>query len=182
MQRVTVTIDDDLLEEIDALCERKGYQSRSEALRDIIRSEFSRAQAAEARSAAGADEICHATLTYVYNHETRALASRLTTSHHHHSDMSISTTHVHIDHDNCLEVSILRGTVDKLQAFADSVISQRGVRHGALHIMPVEHAEPAEGHTHRYHDHGDQDHGHGHGHHHHDHGHGHDQDHNHNHD
>ena len=169
VQRVTVTIDDDLLSEIDALCQRKGYKSRSEALRDILRSEFTRAQAAEAKST-GADEICHATLTYVYNHETRALASRLTTNHHHHSDMSISTTHVHMDHDNCLEVSILRGTVSKLQAFADSVISQRGVRHGALHIMPVEHAEPEQGHTHRHHHHDDgHDHGHGHRH---DHAHG----------
>lgn len=176
MQRVTVTIDDDLLEGIDALCQSKGYRSRSEALRDIIRAEFSRAQAA-ATETAGADEICHATLTYIYNHETRALASRLTTSHHHHSDMSISTTHVHMDHDNCLEVSILRGTVPKLQAFADSVISQRGVRHGALHIMPVEHAEPEQGHTHRHHHHGDgHEHTHGHDHSHggHGHDHGHD--------
>lgn len=176
MQRVTVTIDDDLLEGIDALCQSKGYQSRSEALRDIIRSEFSRAHAAEAEAASDADEICHATLTYVYNHETRALASRLTTNHHHHSDMSVSTTHVHMDHDNCLEVSILRGTVPKLRAFADSVISQRGVRHGALHIMPAERSEPEAGHTHRHHHHDD---GHAHGH---DHGHGQDHGHDHDHD
>jgi CopG family nickel-responsive transcriptional regulator len=165
MQRVTVTIDDDLLEEIDALCQRKGYQSRSEAMRDIVRAELTRASTSATTSAPADDEICNATLTYVYNHETRALASRLTTNHHHHSDMSISTTHVHLDHDNCLEVSILRGPVGKLQAFADSVISQRGVRHGALHIMPPEPAAPAKPHTHRHHDH---DHGdaQAHGHHH----------------
>jgi CopG family nickel-responsive transcriptional regulator len=176
VQRVTVTIDDDLLDAIDALCQRKGYQSRSEALRDIVRSELSRASA-EAAEIPGDDEICHATLTYVYNHETRALASRLTTNHHHHSDMSISTTHVHMDHDNCLEVSILRGPVAKLQVFADSVISQRGVRHGALHIMPTATAEPEEGHTHRHHHH-DHEHGHAHGHRHgHDNGDGHGHDH-----
>ena len=80
--------------------------------------------------------------------------------------MSISTTHVHLDHDNCLEVSILRGPVRKLQAFADSVISQRGVRHGALHIMPPEPVAAARPHTHRHHDHDhDGDDGH---HHHHD--------------
>lgn len=167
MQRVTMTIDDDLLEGIDALSQRKGYQSRSEALRDIVRSELSRASAVAA-AVPGDDEVCHATLTYVYNHETRALASRLTTNHHHHSDMSISTTHVHLDHDNCLEVSILRGPVRKLQAFADSVISQRGVRHGALHIMPPEPAAPARPHTHRHHDHDHDEPGHHH-HHHHDH-------------
>lgn len=161
MQRVTMTIDDDLLKEIDAFCRRKGYQSRSEGLRDIVRSELTRASVFAAEIP-GDDEICHATLTYVYNHETRALASRLTTNHHHHSNMSISTTHVHMDHDNCLEVSILRGPVGKLQAFADSVISQRGVRHGALHIMQPEPASTPKRHTHRHHHHypGDEPHDH----------------------
>lgn len=161
MQRVTMTIDDDLLKEIDAFCRRKGYQSRSEGLRDIVRSELTRASVFAAEIP-GDDEICHATLTYVYNHETRALASRLTTNHHHHSNMSISTTHVHMDHDNCLEVSILRGPVGKLQAFADSVISQRGVRHGALHIMQPEPASTPKRNPHRHHHHppGDEPHDH----------------------
>ena len=143
---MTVTIDDDLLREIDSLCQRRGYQSRSEALRDIIRSEFSRAAAAtDAHHAPG--EVCHATLSYVYDHETRALASRLTSSHHDHSNLSVSTTHVHLDPRNCLEVSILHGPVEQLQAFADSVISQRGVRHGALHIIPTDRSAAAHRHT-----------------------------------
>lgn len=156
MQRITVTIDDDLLTEIDALCARKGYQSRSEALRDVVRAEFSRkATMEEARPPSKARG--HGVLSYVYDHHTRALASRLTSNHHDHSDLSVATMHVHVDHDHCLEVSILKGTVHAMQHFADSVSSQRGVRHGHLHVMPVgaddghDHAT-STAHSHHHHD------------------------------
>lgn len=157
MQRITVTIDDDLLVAIDALCERKGYQSRSEALRDVIRAEFSRGEAMAETLPSKARG--HGVLSYVFDHHTRALASRLTSNHHDHSDLSVATMHVHVDHDHCLEVSILKGSVHAMQHFADSVSSQRGVRHGHLHVMPVgvddthDHAQ-ATGHSHDHdHDH-----------------------------
>ena len=158
MQRITVTIDDDLLADIDALCARKGYQSRSEALRDVIRAEFSRGEAlAETRPPDRARG--HGVLSYVYDHHTRALASRLMSNHHDHSDLSVATMHVHVDHDHCLEVSILKGSVQAMQHFADSVSSQRGVRHGHLHVIPTS-AEEAHNHGHTH------DHGHDHDHHH----------------
>ncbi|CAH1653805.1 DNA-binding transcriptional repressor NikR [Hyphomicrobiales bacterium] len=150
MQRITVTIDDDLLAGIDAFCERKGYQSRSEALRDVIRAEFSRKETLE-EALPPSKAQGHGVLSYVYDHHTRALASRLTSNHHDHSDLSVATMHVHVDHDLCLEVSILKGTVHAMQHFADSVSSQRGVRHGHLHVMPAGSDEAHE-------------HGHGHGH------------------
>lgn len=147
MQRVTIAIDDDLLEALDALCARRGYQNRSEAVRDMVR----QADAAE-RTRRDGDADCVAALAYVYEHETRDLARRLTNSQHEHHDLSVATMHVHLSHDDCLEVAVLRGTVGEVQAFADTVITQRGVRHGQLYIVPETPGAPGHRHTHG-HDH-----------------------------
>lgn len=148
MQRITITIDDDLLAAIDDLAQRRGYGSRSEAVRDMVREAAMR----DATQTA-ADTPCIATLTYVYEHETRDLARRLTTAQHHHHDLSVSTLHVHMDQEDCLEVSVLKGTLAEVKAFADGVVTQRGVRFGNLHVIP---ARPGAGHhhqhTHHHHD------------------------------
>jgi CopG family nickel-responsive transcriptional regulator len=130
VQRITVTIDDDLLDMLDKLCTRHGYTSRSEAIRDLVRHAQTHEHAEHGR------EPCVATLTYVYEHETRNLAKRLTNEQHDHYDLSVATLHVHLNHDDCLEVAVLRGAVDEVRAFADMVTTQRGVRHGSLHIVP----------------------------------------------
>lgn len=140
MQRITITIDDDLLAVVDGLAQRRGYGSRSEAIRDLVRE----ASAREATAGSG-EAPCIATLTYVYEHETRDLARRLTTAQHHHHDLSVSTLHVHMDHEDCLEVTVLKGTVAEVKAFADGVVTQRGVRFGNLHVIP---ARPAAAHLH----------------------------------
>ncbi|MEZ2218426.1 MULTISPECIES: nickel-responsive transcriptional regulator NikR [Rhizobium] len=134
MQRITITIDDDLLETIDKISEQRGYASRSETLRDLVRDAVTREQAA-----VNSETKCYATLTYVYEHETRDLSRRLTTTQHHHHDLSVSTLHVHVDGHDCLEVSVLKGTVGEIKSFADSVVTQRGVRFGNLHLIPSEH-------------------------------------------
>lgn len=131
MQRITITIDDDLLEIIDRLGERRGYASRSEALRDLVREAATREQAAINDAM-----TCYATLSYVYEHGTRDLSRRLTTVQHDHHDLSISTLHIHVDGNDCLEVSVLKGSVGEVKSFADSVVTQRGVRFGNLHIIP----------------------------------------------
>ncbi|CAM5776325.1 Nickel-responsive regulator [Labrys miyagiensis] len=131
MQRITISIDDDLLETIDRLSTRRGYTSRSEALRDIVREAVTRGQSAE-----DDDAQCLATLSYVYEHEKRDLARRLTAAQHHKHDLSVATLHVHVDEHDCLEVAVLRGSVRDVTAFADGVTTQRGVRLGALHIIP----------------------------------------------
>jgi CopG family transcriptional regulator, nickel-responsive regulator len=130
MQRITVTIDDDLLDTLDQLCERHGYTSRSEAIRDLVR----HAQTHEHTE--HGHQSCVATLCYVYEHKIRELAKRLTNEQHDHGDLSVATLHVHLNHDDCLEVAVLRGAVDDVRAFADMVTTQRGVRHGSLHILP----------------------------------------------
>ncbi len=144
MQRITITIDDDLLETIDKISAQRGYASRSETLRDLVRDAVTRAQPTidgEAR--------CYAALAYVYEHETRDLSRRLTTAQHDHHDLSVSTLHVHIDGQDCLEVSVLKGKVDEIKTFADSVVTQRGVRFGNLHIIPSDDgADHPEIHSH----------------------------------
>lgn len=140
MQRVTITIDDDLLAVVDALAERKGYASRSEAIRDLLRAETGRAAVlAEATP-------CVATLSYVYDHAARDLARRLTGAHHAHHDLGIASLHVHLDHDTCLEVAVLRGEAGAVRRFADAVTAERGVRHHALHLVPAEIEESRHGH------------------------------------
>jgi len=131
MQRITISVDDELLTAIDALGARRGYASRSEALRDVVREALAR----EATALDG-ETPCLAALSYVYEHETRDLARRLTSAQHAHHDLSVSTLHVHLGDDDCLEVAGLRGPAVQVRAFADGVISQRGVRFGNLHMVP----------------------------------------------
>lgn len=158
MERITITVDDDLLREIDALSQKRGYKSRSEIFRDMAREALAR-EAIDPAEQVDSDEPCFGTLTYVYDHGIRDLPIRLTDNHHAHHALSIATTHVHVNHDNCLEVSILSGTAGNLRKFADSVTSQRGVRYGKLHIMPL---DGADGHhaprAHSHHHHDDHDH------------------------
>jgi CopG family nickel-responsive transcriptional regulator len=80
---------------------------------------------------------CLGVLAYVFEHHTRDLARRLTRTQHTHHDLSVSTLRIHLDSHDSLEVAVLRGVGDDLQHFADSVTSQRGVRHGHLHIVPI---------------------------------------------
>lgn len=149
MQRVTVTLDDELVAEIDRLVEKRGYQNRSEALRDLAR-----AGMREARPVGGdGARECVGALVYVYDHHARQLSQRLTDSYHDHHDLSLSSLHVHLDHQSCLEVTVLRGREKDVRHLADHVIAERGVRHGRLMTIPVTLEE------HR-HDHGEGSHRH----------------------
>lgn len=132
MQRVTITLDDDLLETLDNLSEQRGYNNRSEALRDILRSALTQ------ESTQNSEQQGYAVLSYVYEHEKRDLASRLIATQHHHHELSVATLHVHISHDDCLEIAVLKGKMGDVQHFADDVIAQRGVRHGHLQCLTEE--------------------------------------------
>ena len=141
MQRTTITLDDDLMARLDEFTADRPYANRSEAIRDLVRAGLE-------RSAVAADPKaqCLAAAIYVYDHESRELASRLTHAAHDHHDLAISTLHVHLDHDSCMEVTVLRGEVGEVRHFADHVIAERGVRHGQLVLVPVD--ESTEAHTH----------------------------------
>jgi CopG family nickel-responsive transcriptional regulator len=141
MQRVTITIDDDLMAELDRIIESRGYQNRSEAIRDLAR-----AGIREAAESLDGERECVAALVYVYDHAARQLPRRLTETFHDHHELSLSSLHVHLDHDSCLEVTVLRGKSGEVQHFAEHVIAERGVRHGRVVMMPAEGAQPRRGH------------------------------------
>ncbi len=141
MERMTISLDSALAEEFDRFIKKHSYRNRSEAVRDLIRLKLE-SQRLE-REQKG---HCIGTLTYVYNHEERELARRLTTVQHAHHDLAVSTLHVHLDHDNCLETVVVQGPTRQVRAFADEVISRPGVRHGELYLIPVDIKDSAHRH------------------------------------
>lgn len=132
MKRLTMSLDDDLAEAFEALVRERGYVNRSEAFRDLLREYLG-----QARQQNQPDGACVAALSYLYDHHQRQLALRLTDLQHEHHELTVATTHAHLDHDLCIEVAILHGQTDAVQAFAQSVITQPGVSHGRLHLVPV---------------------------------------------
>jgi CopG family transcriptional regulator, nickel-responsive regulator len=141
MQRVTVTIDDELLAAVDKMISRRGYQNRSEAIRDLTRAGMT-----ELDERSFVDHQGVAALVYVYDHEGRALAKRLTRAFHDHHDLSVASMHVHLDHDSCLEVAVLRGAMRDVRDFAQRVVAERGVRHGRLVTVPVDFEDQTHAH------------------------------------
>jgi CopG family nickel-responsive transcriptional regulator len=133
MQRVTITVDDDLMADIDRLVAVRGYQNRSEAIRDLARSGLQ-----QAIGETEPDQPCVAALVYVYDHAKRELPKRLTDAFHDHHEMAISTLHVHLDTATCMEVTVLKGADKAIRHFADHLIAERGLRHGRLVVMPSE--------------------------------------------
>lgn len=132
MERVTISVDKRLLAEFDAYLSRKNYSNRSEGIRDVLR-EFLGSQTL----AADAAGPCIGCVVYVYNHKERELSSRLVEAQHHHHEVPTATLHLHIDQDDCLEATVLKGTVEEVRRLADQITSQTGVRHGKLHLIPL---------------------------------------------
>lgn len=133
MQRVTITLDDELMVELDRIIAARGYQNRSEAIRDLAR-----AGIREAAQETGEKGECVAALVYVYDHAARELSKRLVQNFHGHHEMSLATLHVHLDNDSCMEVTVLKGGAREVQHFADHIIAERGVRHGRIVMIPSE--------------------------------------------
>jgi CopG family nickel-responsive transcriptional regulator len=125
--RTGLSLERELLEKFDQAISRKGYQNRSEAIRDLIREHLVQHDVDENRVVAG-------TLTMIYDHHRPKLSERLIDAQHHATAMVLAATHVHLDHDNCLEVVIMKGRSGQVQALADRLLSLRGVKHGRLVI------------------------------------------------
>ena len=130
--RVGVAIDSDLLEAFDQLIARRGYTNRSEAVRDLIRAELNQTRIASPAHPLVGD------LTMASDHHLRLLAEKLTQPQHEHHDAIVSTLHVHLDHDHCLEIIVLRGARAEVQAIADKLISTKGVLQGRLTLSAVQ--------------------------------------------
>jgi CopG family transcriptional regulator, nickel-responsive regulator len=132
MQRVTITIDDDLDAELDRFMKTRGYDNRSEAIRDLARSGLQ-----QAAMEINGPRPCVAALVYVYDHKARELPKRLTRDFHDRYDLAQATLHVHLDEESCMEVTVLKGRGTDVQNFADHIIAERGVRHGHVVYLPL---------------------------------------------
>lgn len=133
MQRLTITIDDDLDADLARFMQVRGYDNRSEALRDLARAGLQ-----QAAVEAGGTGPCVAALIYIYDHEVRDLPKRLTRDFHDRHDLAQATLHMHLDHESCMEVTVLKGKGTDVQDFANHIIAERGVRHGHVVYLPVD--------------------------------------------
>jgi len=123
--RTGVSLNQELLKKFDAAIARKGYQNRSEAIRDLIRDHLVVAEI-------DANKIVAGTLTIVYDHHRPNLTEKLVEAQHHAGGKVLAATHVHLDHHNCLEVVIMKGRGGELSDLANKILSLRGVKHGRL--------------------------------------------------
>jgi CopG family nickel-responsive transcriptional regulator len=128
LSRIGVAIDADLLEKFDRLNARRGYANRSEAFRDLIRDRLVE-QAWESP-----ESRVVGTVTLVYDHHVRLLNEKLTSMQHDFHRSILSTLHVHLDHDHCLEVLVVRGKAGEVRKIADMLLSTKGVKHGQLSL------------------------------------------------
>ena len=122
--RFSVSLPGQLMQQLDDMVEEKGYTNRSLAIADMIRDHL-----VEHRQQAQRGEIA-GTITLVYDHHKHGLQEALTNVQHHHHHSIISTLHAHLDHDNCLEVLVVRGRADEIKKMADLLIAAKGVKHG----------------------------------------------------
>lgn len=151
MQRVTITLDDELLEAIDARVRSHNYQGRSEAMRDLLRTGLLDSR----QQQPGTARHCMATLSWVFDHGTRDLAQRLSQLFHTHHALIHTTLEVPLDHEHSLSVAVLKGDSQRVHALTERVISERGVRHGRAFMVPIDpdieehvHGDQVEPHTH----------------------------------
>ena len=126
LSRIGVAIDAGLLERFDRLIAGRGYTNRSEAFRDMIREELVE------QSWESPESQVVGTVTLVYDHHARLLGEKLTGIQHEYHHSVLSTLHVHLDHDLCLEVIVIRGKAGAVRSLADALISTKGVKHGRL--------------------------------------------------
>ena len=146
MQRFTISLDDALAAKFDELIAAKGYDNRSEAVRDLIRGRIDDSHLQKPQAA-----WCVATLNYLYDHHDTTVVERVMSLQHAHHDLIVTSLHTHLDHAHRLETVVLRGATRAVTAFSQTLIALRGVRHGSMQMVPL--AEHTERHTH----------GHGHG-------------------
>jgi CopG family nickel-responsive transcriptional regulator len=123
--RFGVSLERTLLEMFDRNIRRRHYTNRSEALRDLIRDNLVADEWHEDRETVG-------TITFVYNHHVRDLTNKLTNIQHDHQRLIVTGMHVHLDHDHCLEVLVVKGKGSDIKHVADALISVKGVKHGQL--------------------------------------------------
>lgn len=126
--RFSVSLPASLLRQLDQMIHQQGYDNRSLAVADMIRDRLVEHQQHLA------DAEIAGTITLVYDHHKQHVQSALTDIQHDHHQVIISTVHVHLDHDNCLEVLVVRGPAGRIKKIADELIALKGVKHGKLTV------------------------------------------------
>jgi CopG family nickel-responsive transcriptional regulator len=139
MRRITISVDEELAQQFDDLIARHGYENRSEAFRDLVRARLEQ----ERKELPWKALHGVATVTYIYNFHERDLATRLAALQHDHHDLCVSSSRIVLDHNDCLENVVLRGKFRDIDAFANMLIAQAGVRHGNVHIVPLQLNTPS---------------------------------------
>ncbi len=128
LSRIGVAIEEELLARFDEHIAGQGYKNRSEAFRDLIRADLTRAASRDD------DEMAYGSLTLLYDHHVPQLSGKLTQIQHDSDSKVLSTMHVHVTHHLCLEVIVLRGKAGELRTLAGALGSLRGVQHATLDI------------------------------------------------
>jgi len=134
VERIGVSLDKKLLSMFDKLITKRGYQSRSEAIRDLVRQQLSSERLGNPKAKAVA------AVFLVYDHHSTKLMGRLTSLQHSHILQTISSIHIHLDEHNCLEVIVLRGCVGEIKRTAENIISLKGVKLGRINLIATEPA------------------------------------------
>lgn len=124
--RISISLEAGLAERLDRLARRCQYTNRSEFIRDLVRQRLVRQEWADARQAVVA------TITLVYDHHARELLDRLVEIQHQHAEHILASTHVHLSHEMCAEMIMVRGKPARIQRLADEMGKQRGVLHASL--------------------------------------------------
>lgn len=127
LKRFGVSIESNLLDEFDNYIEKRGYKNRSEALRDLVRRELVSGQWSERADEEGAGAII-----IVYDHHQRELVNNITNIQHDYHDVIISSQHVHLDYDMCLEVIVVKGKISTLFELEAKLKVIKGVKHALL--------------------------------------------------
>jgi CopG family nickel-responsive transcriptional regulator len=134
LTRISISLESALLDAFDARNAKKGYATRSEAIRDLIRDRLIREEAERA----GSEQV--AVVMLVYDHHARELAARLIDKQHHHHDLVVSSMHVHLGERHCLEVSVLRGAAKEVRHLGEELLATKGVLHGEITFTGDEEA------------------------------------------
>lgn len=128
--RFGVSAEEELLQNFDRLIAAQGYANRSEALRDLMRDAMVKSRLEDAPETG---EVL-GSLTLVYDHHANDLSEKMGALQHEYFNFIVSVMHVHINHDDCLEVIVLRGELVQIRSLADSILSLKGVKHGKLFV------------------------------------------------
>ncbi len=132
--RFGVSVENELLENFDELTAARGYATRSEALRDLMRDAL-----VQSRLEAKPETEVLGSLTLVYDHHASELTKQMAERQHDHHHLVISVLHVHVSHDDCMEVIAMRGSAEEVRSLADALLSLKGVKHGKLFVTLPSH-------------------------------------------